>query len=135
MLGRDYFGCSLCSKRAASRSRSPPRGSCADAPSVDETTTTTTSQNVNFTINLSGTPLPGGNYAFQIDGDARDGTAVPINGGLEIVRGILLRRYSMRLRCFIQAFLEASHQDFGVKRGAECAGLFLRSERGRGRRR
>jgi hypothetical protein len=31
----------------------------------------------------------------------------------------------MRLRWFIQAFLEASHQDFGVKRGAECAGLFL----------
>jgi hypothetical protein len=61
------------------------------SPSIavtDETTTATASQNVNFTINPSGTPLPDGNYAFQINANAPDGTAVAINGGFEIVRGV-----------------------------------------------
>jgi hypothetical protein len=68
-----------------------PTASGTFSPSIavtDETTTTTASQNVNFTINPSGTPLPDGNYAFQMNANAPDGTAVAINGGFEIVRGV-----------------------------------------------
>jgi hypothetical protein len=68
-----------------------PTASGTFSPSIavtDETTTTTASQNVNFTINPAGTPLPDGNYAFQINANAPDSTPVAINGAFEIVNGV-----------------------------------------------
>lgn len=60
------------------------------SPSVavtDETTTNTASQNVNFTINPQGTPLPDGGYAFQFNGTAPSGNPVAISGSFLVAQG------------------------------------------------
>ena len=67
-----------------------PTASGTFSPSItvtDETTTNTATQNVNFTINPQGTPLPDGGYAFQFNGTAPNGTPVAISGSFLIAQG------------------------------------------------
>jgi hypothetical protein len=72
-----------------------PTASGAFSPSIavtDETTTNTTSQNVNFTIVPAGTPLPDGNYAFQFNGTLANSEGdglVAINGAFEVAKGTI----------------------------------------------
>lgn len=54
---------------------------------TDETTTNSLSQQVNFTINPSGTPLPNGGYAFQFNGTAPSGNPVAISGSFLLANG------------------------------------------------
>jgi hypothetical protein len=54
---------------------------------TDETTSNSISQQVNFTINPSGTPLPDGGYAFQFNGTASSGNPVAISGSFLVVQG------------------------------------------------
>ncbi len=67
-----------------------PTASGTFSPSIavtDETTTNTATQNVNFTINPQGTPLPDGGYAFQFNGTAPNGNPVAISGSFLIAQG------------------------------------------------
>jgi hypothetical protein len=62
------------------------------SPSIavtDETTTNTLSQNVSFTINPKGTPLPDGGYAFQFNGATPAGNPVAISGSFLIAQGAI----------------------------------------------
>jgi hypothetical protein len=54
---------------------------------TDETGNNSISQQVNFTINPQGTPLPDGGYAFQFNGTAHDGNPVAISGSFLVAQG------------------------------------------------
>jgi hypothetical protein len=54
---------------------------------TDETGNNSTSQQVNFTINPKGTPLPDGGYAFQFNGTAHDRNPVAISGSFLVTQG------------------------------------------------
>jgi hypothetical protein len=56
---------------------------------TDETTSNSISQQVNFTINPSGTPLPDGGYAFQFNGTAPSGNPVAISGSFLIAQSAI----------------------------------------------
>ncbi|HEX6771991.1 MAG TPA: Ig domain-containing protein [Acidobacteriaceae bacterium] len=68
-----------------------PTAAGAFSPSitVTDSATNSTTQQVNFTINPSGKPLPDGSYAFQFNGVAPDGNPVAINGAFQIANGAL----------------------------------------------
>jgi Putative Ig domain len=54
---------------------------------TDATSSNTVSQNLNFSILVSGTPLANGNYAFLFSGSNPQGNLVEINGAFEVSGG------------------------------------------------
>jgi hypothetical protein len=80
-------GLSLAPSGVVSGTPTAPGTSNPSITVTDETTTNSLSQNVNFTINPTGTPLPDGAYAFQFNGTASSGNPVAINGSILVANG------------------------------------------------
>jgi hypothetical protein len=69
-----------------------PTASGTFSPNIevtDATTTNTATQNVNFSINPAGPPLPDGNYAFEFGGTAPSGNPVELNGVFGVQKGVV----------------------------------------------